>query len=183
MYGLVNRAVEDYTIKVYGEGTWRGALRRAGVTAEPFVSLKGYPDELTYSLVGAVCEETGITGADLLEQLGRHWIEFAAKSTYGDLFALSGSTFPDFLRNLDGLHARLGRSLPELKPPSFRCSDVGESQLTLHYYSHRSGLQPFVVGLLKGLGERFQLRVEAELVKPRGEGQDHDEFSVRFMPF
>ena len=49
-----------------------------------------------------------------------------------------------------------------------------------HYHSEREGLAPMVVGLLKGLGKRFETLVEVTHDKVRGEGSDHDEFVIHF---
>jgi hypothetical protein len=40
---------------------------------------------------------------------------------YGDLMDMSGETLPEFLQNLDELHARVGVIFPKLQPPSFDC--------------------------------------------------------------
>ena len=44
---------------------------------------------------------------------------------------------------------------PKLQPPEFKVFEVQTASLRLLYYSHRAGLEPFVVGLLQGLGKRF----------------------------
>ena len=71
---------------------------------------------------------------------------------------------------------------PDLKPPLFRVSDLTERSLHLHYYSHRPGLSPFVVGLVRGLAARFATEVTIESVARREEGADHDEFLVAWSP-
>ena len=41
-----------------------------------------------------------------------------------------GRTLPQFLGNLDAMHARLSLSLPHLEPPSFVCEETGPAQVT-----------------------------------------------------
>ena len=53
MYGLVNKAIEDLAIAVGGKEAWGQIKEEAGVDLVAFVSMDAYPDELTYSLVGA----------------------------------------------------------------------------------------------------------------------------------
>ena len=50
--------------------------------------------------------------------------------------------------------------------------------LHLHYYSHRAGLQPFVIGLLHGLAELFGTKASVTVVQSRDTGADHEEFLV-----
>ncbi|CAA9234581.1 MAG: hypothetical protein AVDCRST_MAG52-1242, partial [uncultured Blastococcus sp.] len=78
----------------------------------------------------------------------------------------------------DSLHARIRLTMPALVPPSFRCTDVTDTSLRLHYHSHRDGLAPMVTGLLRGLGARFDTPVGVVHAIRRSEGADHDEFLV-----
>jgi Haem-NO-binding len=95
---------------------------------------------------------------------------------------MSGDTLPEFLENLDNLHARVGVSFPKLQPPSFECSDIEEDSLSLHYRSNREGLAPMVFGLVKGLGTRFDTEVDITQTQSRDDGAEHDEFLVKYKP-
>jgi hypothetical protein len=72
-------------------------------------------------------------------------------------------------------------AFPHLAPPSFAVSDETASSLTLAYYSHRPGLAPLVVGLLRGLGDRFQIDVSARNERVEGP-RPHDRFLVTWRP-
>ena len=85
-----------------------------------------------------------------------------------------------FLENLDQMHARVMLSFPDLKPPSFRVTDRTDDRLTLHYYSSRPGLAPLVVGLLKGLADRFHTDIEIEHRNEQDDQGEHDVFDVSF---
>jgi hypothetical protein len=89
-----------------------------------------------------------------------------------------GDNLPDFLRNLPNFHTRVGMVFPNLQPPRFHCTDITGRSLKLHYFSHREGLAPFVVGLMQGLGKMFQTPVTVQLVEAKAEGGDHDVFEV-----
>ncbi len=179
MYGLVNRAVRDLIVSRFGESCWLEIARRAGVAQTAFLSMTAYPDEVTYRLVDAASEVTGLPGDAIFEAFGEHWTLYTAREGYGEMLKLAGRTLFEFLQNLDTLHARVGLLFPELAPPSFRCADVTDRSMRLEYYSNRPGLAPFVVGLVKGLGKRFDTPVSIELVRGRADGLDHDEFLVQ----
>ena len=180
MYGLVNKAVESMTRSQFGEERWLAVKRRAGVDADYFVAMSSYPDDLTYRLVGAASVELGLPAATILESFGRYWILYSAQEGYGEMLRMAGSTLREFLLNLDAMHARIGLSFPELRPPSFTCTDIEAAGLTLHYHSERSGLTSFVVGLLAGLGERFGTPVTVTILARKDEGADHDIFRVAY---
>jgi hypothetical protein len=65
-----------------------------------------------------------------------------------------------------------------MQPPSFTCSEVTPTSLVLHYQSSRAGLLPFVVGLVKGLGEYFHTPARVEVVATREDGAPCDSLRV-----
>ena len=64
--------------------------------------------------------------------------------------------------------------MPDLRPPAFSCENETENSVELIYESSRDGLSPMVIGLLTGLGKRFDkdLKVEQTAFKKDGNGPD-----------
>jgi hypothetical protein len=93
---------------------------------------------------------------------------------------LAGSNLTEFLQNLDDLHARVGVNFPKLMPPSFETETHPPGTMHLHYHSEREGLAPMVMGLLEGLGNRFDTPVDVDQLACRNQGADHDVFEVRY---
>lgn len=181
MYGLINKAVEDMVRSKFGDDTWSRIRTRADLPDEPFLSMEQYSDKSTYDLVAAASEELGVEPEKVLEEFGHYWILYTADAGYGELIRSGGKTMLEFLHNLDQIHTRAKLSFDEMAPPSFLVTDETPGRLTLHYFSHRAGLAPFVVGLLKGLGERFH--VEVTITPRRLDGENpHDVFDVRWEP-
>lgn len=179
MYGLVNRALQEFICKHHGDASWQAIKAVAGVDIEFFVRMESYPDDITYRLVGAACQSLNIEAAVLLRNFGRHWVLFTGQEGYGSLLDGAGSSLQEILANLDDLHVRVGLMYPALKPPSFSCSDVRDDGLTLHYFSGRPGLAPMVIGLIEGLGERFGKTLTIRQSRDRSAGADHDSFDIR----
>ena len=180
MYGLVNKAVQDYITGTFGEATWATVRAKAGFEDTEFIPLQSYPDELTFKLVGAACEATGSEPAKLVEEIGAYWVAFTGRQGYGSLMDQLGADFAEALANLDAMHVRVALMMPNLKPPSFRVLERGDRRLTLAYISKRQGLAPMVIGLVKGLGHRYGLDPVVTLQKAREAGGDTDLFEVRW---
>lgn len=182
MYGLLNRAIKEMTIESHGPALWRRICELADVVDDDFASMQQYPDSLTYRLVGAFCAETGLATEEVLERFGEFWIRHTGARGYEELLDVSGRTLPQLLGNLDNLHARLALSFPDLVPPMFSVSDETDSSLSLHYHSHRDGLGPVVLGVLKGLGDRFALDLELRrnVLPPALDGRVHEVFEVKW---
>jgi len=178
MYGLVNRAVCDLVCRNFDEATWLRIKARSGVAVDVFLSMETYPDDVTVALVMAAAQELDVTPTAVLELFGEHWVGYAAGHGYRDLMQVRGESLFAFIARLDDLHSRLSLTFPKLKPPSFRTSEVSECSLRLHYVSERTGLGPFVVGLVRGLGKLFGTPVNVVHDIVRGEARDHDELLV-----
>jgi hypothetical protein len=180
MNGMVNKAMEEMVVRAHGEATWLEIKRRAGVTEETFISNEGYPDEITYQLVGAASAVTGTPVGQILHAFGEHWVLNTARKGYGPMMAAGGRTLRDFLVNLPHFHDRVALLYSKLAPPRFEVTDSEERSLRLHYLSHRPGLTPFVQGLLSGLGQMFDTPVRVTLEAAKANGSDHDIFLVQW---
>ena len=179
MYGLVNKAIESMVTSQFGEPTWQEILEASGAPAGGFISMDKYDDSITYDLVAAASKVLETEASELLEAFGEYWTKYTAEEGFGDLLDMSGSSFEDFLDNLDNMHARVALIFPSLEPPSFHGEKLGDGQYELHYHSERPGLAPMVVGMIRGLAARFDVPVLIEQVEARTDGADHDVFRVR----
>ena len=180
MYGLLNKASEDLVVTNYGEDKWKAICQEAGVSEEPFISMEVYPDEVTYSLVGAASKVLEVPPEDVMRSFGEFWTLYTAKEGYGELLQQCGKTLPEFLQNLDMLHTRVGMMMPDLKPPSFSCENIESNSLDLHYKSIREGLDPVVEGLVIGLGKMFGQEATVKKIAGREDGAEHSVFHVEW---
>ena len=180
MYGLVNKAIEDLVVSQFGEEKWQLIKQKAGVDIDVFISNEGYPDDITYQLVGAAAEVLGTTTREILIAFGEHWVLKTASDSYGAMMRSGGTSLKDFLIYLPKLHNRVQMIYPNLEPPRFECHDVRDTSMTLHYFTHRPGLTEFVVGLVQGLGKLYQTPATATATALKTEGADHDIFAIHW---
>jgi len=179
MYGLVNRAIEQMVSSNHGAATWNRVKAAAEVDDEGFISNRSYPDEVTYRLVAAASETLGASAEEILKAFGEHWVLHTALESYGPMMRATGKTLREFLQRLPHLHTRVELIYPDLQPPQFSCHNVSDSGLDLHYWTTRPpGLEPFVEGLILGLGKMFSTPVRVELIQHRENGNDHSVFRV-----
>ncbi len=181
MYGLINKAVEDLVRTRFNDEIWQKIKKAANVKDEDFISMNDYPDETTFRLVDAAAEILDLSTEELLEAFGEHWVLYTGKEGYGEMLAMAGATLPEFLQNLDMLHTKVALIMPYLRPPKFKCTDINDNFLTLHYYSERKDLGPMVIGLVKGLAKRFNNRVSISFDGRQNTTQDHDKFLVEWQ--
>ena len=178
MYGMVQLGLEKLVTEQHGAQTWFAITQAAGESDLVSISNQSYPDELTFKLVGAACEVLDTEPDVLLKEFGRFWVSTFAPEHYATLLDSAGSTLPEFLRSLNGLHARAGLIFQGYRPPRFEVIDHQDQALTLRYSSDREGLAPFVMGLLEGLGERFSIDIVIDQVRAKGKDGQDDIFAL-----
>lgn len=178
MYGIVNKAMRDLIVADYGSDAWQAVQERSGVDVEFFVSNEPYPDDISYRMVGAASEVLAVPAEEILTRFGEHWVMKTGVESYGSLLKSGGNSLREFLLNLPDFHARVALLFPQLQPPEFTCSDVTETSLRLHYFTHRLGLTSFVFGLLRGLSKLYETPITVRLSASKAEGADHDMFDV-----
>lgn len=164
MYGLVNRAIEQLVVSIKGEAGWRRVCARADVSADGFVAMCPYHDDVTYRLVGAASEELDMPASEVLEAFGEYWILFTAEEGYAELLDAAGDDLRTFLHGLNDMHGRVETLFRQMKLPHFHVEDLGPGEYLLHYQSERAGLGPMVKGLLRGLARRFQEPITVDTV-------------------
>lgn len=179
MYGLVNKAVEQLVRSQFGDSTWYEIAKRANVEYT-FISMDAYPDTVTYDLVEAASEILEIPAAEILEAFGEHWIQYTVDEGYGQMISMYGNSVHEFLQNMNNLHAQIRLILPELNPPTISCDFTESGDLLVCYESERAGLAPMLVGLLRGLGERFSTPVNVEYVPPAEKHQTQEYFLISY---
>jgi hypothetical protein len=182
MYGMVNKAVEEFVCLHHGPEVWEKIKEAAGVDVEVFMTNEGYPDEITYQLVGAASKVLDVPADQILIGFGEHWVLHTAQEGYGGLMKAGGDNLADFLRNLPNFHAHVSMIFPKLEPPRFYCTEITENSLKLHYISHREGLASFVIGLMQGLGKMFHTPATVKLLEAKVDGAEHDVFEVTWEP-
>jgi len=171
MYGMVNNAIRAFIDKKHGPDAWARICDRVAVDPGEFAALLPYDDALTMKLVTQAAKTTGMSVEALLTEIGRYWVHFAARSSFGPLLAFGGAHFEEFLGNLDAIHSKIKASLPKLAPPSFRVEAMPGDTVRVFYRSTRDGLFPFVEGLFKGLSEHFGQTVEILDFEKLGPGE------------
>lgn len=97
MHGLVNRAIEEFTRKTYGDALWVASAVSTGIEPRSLLLMSGYEDALTGRLMREVSGRLARSPRDLAEDIGawvaripsiRRLLRFSAPDFHGFLMAL-----------------------------------------------------------------------------------------------
>jgi len=177
MYGLVNQAIKSMVLEHADEKIWKNICAEIKIPSEDFESFIQYPDEMTLNLVLQISSTLKLEPAVLLEEFGKFFVKYARNSEYQSILEAFGKSPVELIESLDSLHARLGLLFDNLKPPSFWVDRVSEREILVHYSSQRQmPLEPFVVGLIKGIFNMFNQTCNVEIIT--GTGKEKALFKV-----
>jgi len=154
MKGVIFACLKELVENEYGQQRWGNVLERAGLPVTMRVlPIADVDDAVVMKVVGATCEELGITQQQAADAFGRQWACSYAPKMYGVFYEGITST-KEFLLKLDDIHVATTRTIVNARPPRFEYQDVDENTLIMEYHSPR-GLMPFFTGLVRGLAENY----------------------------
>ncbi|MCH7569539.1 MAG: heme NO-binding domain-containing protein [Deltaproteobacteria bacterium] len=177
MHGMVNKVLESSISDEYGTDVWARVTERAGVDVDFFVEMMSYPDDITYAIVKAACDELNVSGDQFLEWFGHRWIESTSRGSYQQYYEMATDML-GFLEHLNHLHQDLAHAMPDLNTPTFRLLRSEDGPAVLEYFTERPGLTAFVVGLLLGLADHYGQTVEIEVAERREDNGRADVFRI-----
>lgn len=164
MYGLINKALKTMISDNHGPEVWDRVLQKSAVSEDSFTTMEQYNDDITYALVGATSEILETPAAVCLELFGHYWATVTAPNAYEMLFQSTGDNLFEFLDNINSLHDRITSTFIGYIPPHFIVTK-DKNTMELVYESQREGLTPFLIGIIKGLADRFEVQVEFQSIK------------------
>lgn len=164
MYGIIHKAIRGMTISKAGTAAWDNIVRSAGISASDMLTMKPYSDDVTLRLLAIVSAKLEIKPEQCLEMLGHFWITDFTPKDYTAVLPSMGSNPLDFIAGLNTLHEKLASVFVNYTPPKFDVRERRESFMLLAYNSSRTGLTPFVLGILHGLSDRTGYAMDIKLV-------------------
>lgn len=157
MYGLIHLSFRSFVRERLGNSVWEQVVKQRELTEEAFVSMSGYSDNITIGMISAAAHISGKNFNEILEQFGRYWIDYMSNSEYAAMMSFAGSDLIAFISSINDIHKAVNETIEGTKTPTFDILKVSDKVIIIRYKSERSGLLPFVIGLLKGLFEKFNV--------------------------
>ena len=168
MYGMIHRAMRNMVHEELGEEAWLALEQKLKIGPMDLLTGKVYDDALTLEIITEAASMLNLAVGQCLIEFGRYWIRYVDQGSLASVMNFTGQNLASFIKNLDRLHRAVGAAMPDARLPAFStlCNDPGH--IVVEYRSERVGLEPFVMGLLQGLMDRFHARGDIE-VASRGE--------------
>jgi Haem-NO-binding len=168
VYGMVMKSIESYVLHHLGPSAWSEVAAENGLEYTSLIATEGYPDEQTVGLVVSSARLFDLAPAEMLRKLGDYWIDYALASPMRELMTRNGRDPGEFITGLNALHVRTQLVFPQMRPPEFEALPDSDRSVRVLYSSPRTGLEPFVEGLLMGVARMFGVQGTVERLPASG---------------
>lgn len=155
MHGLLNRSIQGFLRRTYGETVWADVALRSGLGPDGFEALVDYDDGLTDRVVSTAAARLDRSRETLLEDLGTYLVSHPELERLRRLLRFCGTGFVDFLHSLDDLPDRARMALPELDLPDLSLKDRGGNRFDLMCRSPLNGAGHVILGLLRAMADDY----------------------------
>lgn len=179
MKGVINKGVQELVETKFGAEAWDNVKELANCE-EPFFSIsEDYPDKMTLDLIKAASEVSGLSAETVMLEFGKFWVPNTGAKSYPTFFKLAGKTAREFLLNLNTVHKKVTKSIPNTKPPRFKYEELPDGRLLMHYQSER-GLNTVLRGLILGVGIYFDEELQVKEITNMNNGVTQCTMEVTF---
>jgi hypothetical protein len=179
MKGVVNKGIQELVEARFGTNAWEEIKKRAGCEEPFFATSEDYPDGMTFALIEAVSELSGLSVETVQVELGKFIVPNTLKKSYPTYFSLAGSSPRDFLLNMNRVHEQVTRSIPNAMPPRFTYEELPDGRLLVQYDSPRR-LCNVLRGLILGVGNLFRQELVIRKLTCSHSGDQHCTMEVMF---
>ena len=180
MKGIIFNLFEEFLDDTQGAGIYEQVIASAHLdTPDPdlMVAPGTYPDADFEAILNAAADHCRTDGDDLLRAFGRYALPLLAQRY--PLFFTPFDHPRDFLKQTGMVHhVEIKKLYKDAQTPAFACREDGDA-LVLRYDSERA-LCPPVEGLITGLGDYYQVPIQASHERCHRQGAAYCEFRLRF---
>uniref|UniRef100_A0A1I8AKP9 guanylate cyclase n=1 Tax=Steinernema glaseri TaxID=37863 RepID=A0A1I8AKP9_9BILA len=135
----------------YGEEMWKKILSDARMDPEKqYDSKTSYEDKELFQIIRSISLDTDIIVEKVWEMFGEYFFDYAWKNGFDTLLKSMADNLEDFLENLNSIHYYILKVYFDVavQGPTFQSVLQADGSIKLHYYSHRDGMYPALIGRL-----------------------------------
>ncbi|MCB1342798.1 MAG: heme NO-binding domain-containing protein [Pseudooceanicola sp.] len=155
MHGLINCAIQSFFCNTYSEARWLAVMRRAGIDGAGFEAMLVYDDEVSESMVAAVCDELGRPRDEVMEDIGTFIVSHPSLEALRRLLRFGGVTYIDFLHSLDDLPDRVQLAVSDLVLPDLELREHTPGLFSLTCKPGLPGFGFVMMGILRALADDY----------------------------
>lgn len=178
MHGLINRSLENFIRRKYGDAQWAAMMDDLDLGFDSFEPMFVYEDDITQQVIDAVSERLSKPRSVLLEDLGTFMVTDESAERVRRLLRFGGVDYEDFLHSLEDLPGRARLAVAELKLPDLELNDYGGGEFDLTILNGPVGFGHVLLGMLRALADDYGALALVDFVDQM---QDSERLAIRLL--
>ena len=155
MHGVVNKALERFTIDTYGFELWKKVVSACPHAVVFYEAMLWCPDQDSYDLLNQLSGFLNKPNADLLEDMGTYLVVHRNQDGFRRLLRFGGADFRDFLFSLSEFNARIDLIMPDLNLPQINVVCGAENQISIRLAPSWSEFTYLCIGILHAMADDY----------------------------
>lgn len=170
MNALIYKAVQHYVLESHDYDMWDQIVAKAHATSRAESEFQRVNGSGIVHLAQVAADAIEADPNEMLRQAGTHWVIRNRAQVAERMKRANGASFTDAEeRGMLQFQNGIGMVFPALRPPVMLWRIESTTRARLRYVWNRDAFGPFVQGLLQGLAQCFDERLEITAV-PREPG-------------
>lgn len=178
MHGLINRAVQNFVTKTYGEARWHKTAEAADLGFRDFEAMLVYDDAVSLRVLRVLEQELGRTQPEILEDLGTFLVSHPDTGALRRLLRFCGDTYVEFLHSLDDLPDRVRLAVSDLYLPALELREHTPGRFGLTCQPGLPGYGHVLMGVLRAMADDYGALV---LLEHFGNGNRGERIEIRLV--
>lgn len=155
VHGVVNKALERFTIDTYGFGLWQKVVSACPHAVAFYEAMLCYPDQDSYALLNQLSRILNKPNADILEDMGTYLVVHRNQDGVRRLLRFGGVDFRDFLFSLNEFNARIDLIMPDLNLPQIGVVCGAKNQISIRLAPSWSEFIYLCIGILHAMADDY----------------------------
>lgn len=156
--------------RLFGEDQKNEILTAAGWNPQRIITpLEEIDDTQIKGIIDKFAKKQGLKTEELYRILGKNNVQ-SFRDWFPSYFETNSAM--GFLMMMDTVHTQLTKMIAGAKPPRLIPEPIDEKNFVMVYKSKR-GLHHYLMGLIEGVGQHFNEKIEAKIIEEGKEGEVH----------
>lgn len=181
MPGLIFTSFKNFIISNYDGITWLNVKKSAQLNVDDEEMNLLFDDQMGMLIVNTLSNLVNIAPNILLNKMGTFFILKTIQEKYGNIIFAGGLSLEEFLINLPKFHSKMLSLLQNIDPPELVVEKITSKKILLHYYSNRTGMIQFLIGILEGIAQIYQTPISIEVQDSQPIDMHHDIIEILLL--
>lgn len=181
MPGLIFTSFKNFITSNFDGAAWLNVKKSAQLNVDDEEMDLMFDDHMGMLIVNTLANMVNIAPSILLKEMGTFFIQKTIQEKYGNIIFAGGRSLEEFIINLPKFHSKLLPLLQNVDTPELITERINPKKIHLHYYSYRTGMIHFLIGILEGISKIYQTPISIEVQDNQSINNQHDIIEILLL--